>query len=343
MRSPLWFCLLTVGCEPEKDRPSAEPDDTAADTATHSPPPPQVLPECSGSVYDRLTKESMGMPSSGSEGYLVADGTRLALLESALHAVFSGEHVSANNAASTAGYQLCAGVGAEAGLVLGEPLDLGTGEARFIWRESPTRGYILGAPHPWFDTGTLEESVALFQQIEARVLIVSGTHRCANENTSGCDGTTSVCGESAPYRESDMAHVAESLFQVIHQVSIDTFESDWVVSVHGMAADGVSLSNGVGGAASVDGPVGRLYAAFSSSYPDEYITTCNEGSGAVVDQRLCGSTNTQGRYVNGSVEVCNGAATEDASRFVHMEQSRDFRDDPSGVGQVLIEAWESSR
>lgn len=310
--------------------------------ATDSASPPPRLADCVGGVLAQLTRERMSMPGADSEGYAVADSARTGSLESALSALFDGLVEQASDDADTAGYRLCAGVTAEAGLVLLEPRSPGTGEARLVWRQQPTRGLILGAPHPWFDTDTLEESVALFEQVGARVLIVSGTHRCANEAASGCDGTTSVCGESAPYRESDMAHVAQSVFQSFHQQAIDTFESDWVLSVHGMAAEGVSLSNGTSGPAAPESPVGRLYSAFSLAHPEAYITTCNEGAGAVVDQRLCGSTNTQGRYVNGSEDVCTQGAPQASGRFVHLEQSKAFRADSDSVGEALISAWDSA-
>ncbi len=138
-----------------------------------------------------------------------------------------------------------------------------------------------------------------------------------------------------------MAHVAASVYQVVHQVFIDAFANDWVVSVHGMVADGVSLSNGAGGATSVTSAVGHVYGAFVAAYPESYITSCNAWEGAVVAEVLCGTTNTQGRYVNASQEVCNEPAAVDSGRFVHMEQSKVFRDDPVGVATVLQAAWDA--
>jgi hypothetical protein len=299
------------------------------------------LPDCEHGVYERLTREAMVMPGANSESYQLPRVESLVAMRETITSLIAERTNEAIVAAEQAGYRLCAGIDDEAGLVLGEPLQLGTGEARFVWRKDPVRGLVLGAPHPWYDTDTLSESLVLFQLTEARVLIVAGSHRCANTTLSHCDGTTSVCGEEGAYRESDMAHVAGSFFQVAHEVFMDAVETDWVISIHGMAGDGISLSNGVGGGARADSPVGLIYQAFELEHPGAYITTCNEGSGTVVDKRLCGSTNVQGRYANGSEDSCLEASDYDSERFVHMEQSKDFRHDPESVSTILSTAWDA--
>lgn len=51
-----------------------------------------------------------------------------------------------------------------------------------------------------------------------------------------------------------MAHVVGSAFQAAHQVLSAAFATDWVVSLHGMAGAGASLSNGTTGAIAVCTP-----------------------------------------------------------------------------------------
>jgi hypothetical protein len=282
------------------------------------------------------------MPLKGSDGYQVPNPEQIAAMDSALYALIDSKNTLALTEAAAFGYRLCEGAGDEAGIVLGEPVEPGTGQARFLWRRNPARGFIIGAPHPLYDSATLTESVALFEQVGARLLVVSGTHRCANAEVSACDGTTSTCdGTKNPFRQSDMAHVTLSLFQAVHQRFIDTFPDDWVLSVHGMAADGISLSTGAGGETGETTAVGRIYKAFAVNYPEAYVTSCNAFDGAVVDERLCGTTNTQGRHVNGSESPCTESASFDSGRFVHLEQSKVFRNDPSGVAAVLQLAWDA--
>jgi len=181
----------------------------------------------------------------------------------------------------------------------------------------------------------LPEALQIFQTLSSRALIVSGTHRCGSSTPSGCSGSTSACGESADYSISDPAHTVESLFHAAHSTLADHFSEDIVISVHGMGGDGVSLSNGT--KLDVDGGslVARFAAELTGFYPDQYITTCNGYPDAMVDARLCGSTNVQGRHLNASTDSCTEADTEASQRFIHMEQTRGIRQDPGNVVSAL--------
>ncbi|MCP4808669.1 MAG: hypothetical protein GY884_25290 [Proteobacteria bacterium] len=67
----------------------------------------------------------------------------------------------------------------------------------------------------------------------------------------------------------------------------------------------------------------------------EGVTTCNELAGATVEQRKCGTTNVQGRQLNGSKEPCEEAAETASGRFLHLEQSSVVRQDLAGVVAAL--------
>jgi len=132
-------------------------------------------------------------------------------------------------------------------------------------------------------------------------------------------------GDGLPYRESDQAHVTESVYHVAHELFADLFEDDVVLSLHGMAEDGASVSDGSSDDVTDDSLVAVLAAGLAAEFPDEDITTCNDYPGATVELRLCGSTNAQGRYVNGSASPCDTEAEVATGRFVHLEQSADLR------------------
>jgi len=184
----------------------------------------------------------------------------------------------------------------------------------------------VGVPHANFEQLTLEEGVAMFEELDARALIVTGTHRCANSADAGCDGSSSVCtGESAPYRESDMAHVTDSVFQVAHEAFSDAFPDDIVLSLHGMAGLGISISAGVLGQVEDDSFQSQFAMQLLLSFADEDITSCNPYPGGSTQQRLCGTTNLQGRYVNGSESPCDTSADVISGRFIHLEQSLEVR------------------
>ena len=288
-------------------------------TADNDAPAAQV-PLCTDAVVASI--DNAAAPAADSNDYAAAPAAQLADLKASVQAAIAGDSGEAVRRAALADYELCR----SGTLVRWRPTDAAVGRATIVWRSSAARGLIVGAPHPQYETNTLDEARLLFEQVSARALIVSGTHRCANTEATSCSGTTAVCGASGPYRESDMAHVVGSAFQAAHEVLIAAFATDWVVSLHGMAGAGASLSNGTTGAIAAGAPVARLAAALAQQFPSDAITTCNDYAGATVDHRLCGTTNVQGRAVNGSADVCTSAAAANASeRFVHLEQSPDVR------------------
>ncbi len=286
------------------------------------------LEPCEGGVLAAFTEGEIEPPGAASDGYLVPGDDTLEALSASFEALSAGDAELAQAEVAVVGYEVCRGDGAEAGTALWRPLVAGSGRALFAWRAVGARPLIVGVPHPWFEVDVLAEGVEAFDRMDARGLVVAGTHRCANVAESPCDGTTDVCGEdAAPYRESDMAHVVDSVYQVAHELLSDQHEEAWVVSLHGMAADGVSLSDGTHEPADPGDPIVALYDALETALPGEYVTACSEFDGAVVDERLCGTTNAQGRYVNGSGDACSEAAAASSARFLHLEQSPDVRDD----------------
>lgn len=119
-----------------------------------------------------------------------------------------------------------------------------------------------------------------------------------------------------------MAHALGSVFMGVHRFFAETFPADVVLSLHGMGQGGISISDGTTFPTSEEALVARLAGALRVVFPDEHITTCNEYPGANVDQRLCGTTNVQGRHMNGIVlDACIATATRSAGRFLHVEQS----------------------
>ncbi len=296
-----------------------------------------AIPSCEGDVLDALT--TADAPGSGSEAYAVPGENELAAFDEALTASLTGDWEAALAAAEVSGYRLCLGQADQADLVLWLPLDQSTGRAQLVFRTGLASPLILGTPHPNYEGGTLEEGVEIFRVTSARALIVSGTHRCANTAPSGCDGSTSVCTEeSDAYRESDQAHVVISFYHRAHVVLSDIHGTDTVISLHGMVRDGISLSNGTDDPVADTSPVAQLAGVLVTAFPGEQVTTCNTYEDSLTEVHLCGSTNTQGRHLNGSDEVCTERATEGSGRFIHTEQNRAIRVRPDEVATAFV-AW----
>jgi hypothetical protein len=333
MRLPAWLLPalllpLATGC------PADDGDDGDDDDTTHDPM--AAVPVCAGSVTGDLHIDGIDPPLSDSEDYEIPTSSELEGLRSSIEALLDGDGDAAMEGASLAGYRLCRGDGDEAERVLWRPEADGSGGAWIVVDLGPARPLILGTPHAWLEYGVLDECLAAFEQIGARALIVTGTHRCANATPSGCSGTTMVClAGDEDYRESDMAHVVDGHYQVAHEALADHFTTDWVISVHGFPYSGISVSNGTYEDADAGTPVALFTQALMHAYPGEYVTSCNDWPGSVVDRRYCGTTNTQGRYVNGAGEPCTQAAASSVERFMHLEQHLSIWPEPQPVIDAL--------
>ena len=291
-------------------------------------------PTCA--VMSALTRESLMAPAGGSGAYRGPGAGQVEALRAAAAAALAGDVGRASEAARRAEYRICRGEGAEADLLLFEPTSQAAGHARAIVRAGGV-ALVLEAPHPFYDTDTLAQSISLFEQLGARALIVSGTHRCAGNMPSGCDGTTSACGSSSPYPESDPAHAVAGTFHALHVALAESLDDAVMVSVHGFGATGASVSDGTTGLIDPGAPAARLARALSAQVSG--VTSCNEGSGAAFEVRLCGTTNVQGRQLNGAADACSESRPAGLGRFIHLEQSRAVRADVSAVTSAFREAF----
>lgn len=306
-----------------KKRPAPAPAPTPAPDALIA------LPTCSTGVMGAFSKAAMELTSEGSDAYRVPGAPRLIALQTSIASLLAGDAANALSWATSAEYTLCRGEGAEAALALWKPPP-GEGQAQLVVRTGTARGAIFEAPHPLHDIGTMEQAKYLFERLNGRALIASGTHRCASLAGSACSGTTAACGTSGEaFRLSDMAHNEDTAFHTAHRALSEHFTSDWVFGIHGMASPGASVSDGTTQKTSPDAPSARVAAALAKRFSD--VTTCNAFGGVPYASRLCGTTDVQGRHLNGATPECTTAAPASSGRFIHLEQSRTVRD-----GRVLV-------
>jgi hypothetical protein len=273
-------------------------------------------------------------PAADSNGFSVPTVTQTEAFRHSIGAGVAGDHSLALARAADAGYALCS----DGTALRWSPLATGQGHALVVVDTGSTSPWVFAAPHPIKDLSTLDEAKVLYSAVGARALVAAFTDRCANPTASGCDGTTTRCTPSAePYRESDLAHTETSFFHAAH-VALANDADAVFVSVHGMGSDGVSLSNGTTGDTTAASWVAELGSALSSELPAEMVTTCNDYPGATVRNLLCGTTNAQGRLLNGSSDACSTPATSASGRFIHMEQSLAVRGQASSVAAAFIAA-----
>lgn len=319
------FCILFLAIV----NPAAAADEDCSDGCNGI----DSIPTCIDSLAHSFSNRNITPPLPNSNGYSTLSSATESLVKKSIDALVD------DNDADTArsmielpndanlDYILCRDP-MDSTVVRWEPRVEAGGTARFALRLSEARRIILGVPHGRSETHTLIQGVELFENLMARALIVSGSHRCANTTYSSCSGRTSVCGNLESFRSSDLAHNDNTIYQWVHEKIADKYSNDWVVSIHGKSGSGTIVSNGTTCSIAESTPAALLVSAIEADadLSNEGIKTCNFYPGAPKTTReLCGTTNVQGRYVNNSVNACAKSATSTTHRFIHLEQSSEVR------------------
>ena len=193
------------------------------------------------------------------------------------------------------------------------------------------RNVALEVPHPFFDTGTPEEGAQLFTGLGARILLIAGTHRCADSAASSCTGKTKACspGESQAFRVSDLGHSLPSFFQGAHEAS--DHAGMITISLHGNSSEApdVEVSDGTNAPQHADALVIRFRNALAAQ--GVQVASCNWADDSPDGLALCGTTNVQGRFSNGSPDACAREATKGSGTFLHLEQHLNIRKGPAAL------------
>lgn len=209
--------------------------------------------------------------------------------------------------------------------ILQEDIPVAKGWGTYIFNPSATILLSIEIPHPLFDGLTPEEGVDAFRQLDARTFLMAGTHRFANI-------ASSTCQPNDTSSNADVAHNIENMFEPAHEVIAAQIPGTVFVQLHGnqnptCANVDVFVSNGT----TTPGP------------PVMAIVTCLQGSPfsaeAATPDSTCilrGTTNVQGRFSNGSANLCNQNAQAASENFIHIEQSPSPRDPANR--QVIIDA-----
>lgn len=277
-------------------------------------------------------------PERMSDDYRVASSMQVSALTESVSVGLAGNLETAIDRAERAGYRVCAFDGQK--MLAWYPREPTEGGAVAVVRTAADAAeLVVEAPHPFFEFNTLEEARAIFRRVNARGMLISGTHRCANSEASACDGETAVCGEQREaYRVSDMAHTTTSYFQAMHRALVRHDEESMAISLHGFSDDGVSLSDGTTLPSDAAAPVAELGEAIAGEFPEIDVTYCNEIPGRTREIRLCGTTNVQGRHLNRVAEACRDDANASSGRFIHLEQSLSVRQEAGAIADA-VEAW----
>ncbi len=208
--------------------------------------------------------------------------------------------------------------------------------------------FVLQAPHPRWDTDTMDQTALAIPQVFPRVAMISGTHRRNEPVDSLCDGSHS---NGDPYRISDVAHHPDNFFHRTHRYLHSNLTDMVALQFHGFCCPGSApygsvtddciISNGHNASPGVNELTTLLAARIEAQ---NFLADGTDLTTVAVypdDTSVLGArTNVQGRITNGvsAGDECDTYASGASGDFVHVEQDPDVRDEPQHVITALIEA-----
>ena len=297
------------------------------------------------SLVEYVSEVKGRIPASESEGFVAPSEKEMATFVESIRRVLAGDVDAALPGLKEVGYSLlylhdeaCQ----KAYLVVEESADPARGLGTCIVDLEYDRNVIVAVPHPRYDLNTSGEGRKVFQGLGARGLFLAGTHRCANSAPSPCSGRTRACEKTPkPHRISDAAHFSRTFLQAAHQAALRLSPVPAALNLHGMSSDRVDvvLSDGTRTPATSEARVNILREGLVRKGVS--VASCNWAGDS--QQDLCGTTNVQGRLYNGSDDPCAKASPGASGRFLHLEQSRSIRKDPSRLIAALKEVFPVER
>ncbi|WP_394837948.1 hypothetical protein LVJ94_13635 [Pendulispora rubella] len=331
-----WFFLgaLLVACHANQESTHDGRKQSVLDIRDAEATCPPIALNASLDDLVHAIVSNMGLKAgAGSDAYVVpSPSVRDAFAASVVSTLSGDTHKACGLPASYRSFSLHDG--AEDILLVAELDATGHPAPQSFWgtyasrRPAPgTRALVVEAPHPLFDKNTPYESRAVFSEARAEWFLMAGAHRCANEGSAGCDGTTTACGgDSAPYRESDTAHATTSPFFAIHAELSRSTDAPFL-QLHGNAQSCPdALISDASGTYSDAGVTARLAAAIEARGPS--VGRCGLGY-PKTGCSLCGTDNVEARMTAGSSQACTEKGTQ-YGRLVHLEQRPGLRQIPDG-------------
>jgi len=216
------------------------------------------------------------------------------------------------------------------------------GWGTYVFAAQPHRPLSISAPHIRDDLETENQAIEAYLALRARTLLIAGTDRDQNPAEAPCQRS------GRPYREADVSHTAECVFQIAFEEIYASDTSTWHLQFHGSGTcpEDVFLSNGVPNAPAMV----HVLAANIVKASEEAAA----GSGPVINARVFDSTggcsargtdNMQMRFASGRTHasICaEGNGPIGPSRFIHVEQLLTVRRAPThpdatpGVNRAIV-------
>jgi hypothetical protein len=193
--------------------------------------------------------------------------------------------------------------------VLAEADDTRRGAGLAAVRPGKSGPFVIEAPHTFFDRGTLEIALVVFERLEARALLVNTMHRSS--------GATPKEREDEIRRgtsKSDLAHVEQSFYSTAHAELVRADPDLVSIQIHGFKDEHVPGTAAVVSAAKTRGDARAVTIALRQALPSMTIRLYPD------------EVDTLGGTKNRQAELSRAARAP----FVHVELSATLRNALNG-------------
>lgn len=188
--------------------------------------------------------------------------------------------------------------------VLAESDDTRRGAGLAVVRPGKSRAFVIEAPHTFYDRGTLEIALAVFERLDARALLVNTMHR-----SSGATPEEREAEIRKGTSKSDLAHVEQSFFSTAHAELVRADPELVSLQIHGFRDDHVPGTAAVVSAAKTRGDAKAVAVALRQAFPGMSFKTYPD------------EVDTLGGTKNRQAELSRAARAP----FVHLELSATLR------------------
>jgi hypothetical protein len=188
--------------------------------------------------------------------------------------------------------------------VLAEADDTRRGAGLAAVRPGKSGPFVIEAPHTFFDRGTLEIALAVFERLEARALLVNTMHR-----SSGATPKEREEEIRKGTSRSDLAHVEHSFYSTAHAELVRADPELVAIQIHGFKDDHVPGTAAVVSAAKTRGDARAVAVALRLALPNMTVKLYPE------------EVDTLGGTQNRQAELSRAARAP----FVHVELSATLR------------------
>jgi hypothetical protein len=295
-----------------------------------------------GNLSSRINTFINNMPDEDGNEYHLPTTGNLTTWTNIINDILAGNYSSAHTRADSIGYQLLSytdnSVTPNKFYYVLEKKSTGSNYwGTFIYNPAPSRPKLfIQSPHPKYDSNTGQQGFYIFQTVNAGAWYISGVHRCNSTVSSSCDGTTDACNAGTSYRISDQPHNIDGVLQRTTSIFNAAISGLIVLQNHGFGKTtgdpDVIMGNGTSSY-----PSGTDYLLAVANNLTRLDTSLTFKIAHINTDwtRLTGTTNVQGRLLNGIANACTQYASSATGRFLHIEQSyAGLRDSKTNWGKL---------